>query len=59
MNDFSSLKKVELHLHLEGAAEPDFVREICVENDKEIPDILIRQEIINGAHLKNFLKFMR
>tara|TARA_B100001250_G_scaffold411412_1_gene440010 strand:- start:407 stop:1390 length:984 start_codon:yes stop_codon:yes gene_type:complete len=56
MNDFSSLKKVELHLHLEGAAEPDFVREICVENDKERPDIFDKEGNYKWDSFEEFLK---
>ncbi|MEM9010476.1 MAG: adenosine deaminase [Pseudomonadota bacterium] len=31
MSDWARLPKVELHLHLEGAAPPDFIRELAAE----------------------------
>ena len=31
MSDMARVKKVELHLHLEGAAQPDFIRQIAFE----------------------------
>ena len=39
MNSFELCKKVELHIHLEGAASPSFVREICQSSGKQIPEI--------------------
>ena len=39
MNSFSSCKKVELHIHLEGAASPQFVRELCNSSGVSIPEI--------------------
>ena len=39
MSLFARCKKVELHIHLEGAASPEFVREICYSSGMHIPDI--------------------
>ena len=39
MSSFALCKKVELHIHLEGAASPEFVRETCYNRGMEIPEI--------------------
>ena len=39
MSSFALCKKVELHIHLEGAASPEFVREICYSSGMQIPEI--------------------
>ncbi|MDG1802741.1 MAG: adenosine deaminase, partial [Paracoccaceae bacterium] len=36
---FQSIPKVELHLHLEGAADPDFVRQIASEKKIDVSGV--------------------
>ena len=56
MNKFTALKKVELHLHLEGAAEPDFVREICKDKKKSLPNIFNDAGSYKWSSFDEFLK---
>jgi len=56
MHSISSCKKVELHIHLEGAASPLFVRETCNSNGRHIPEIFDKTGNYNW---KNFDQFLR
>ena len=56
MSSFTSCKKVELHLHLEGAASPLFVRDICKINGTQIPEIFDRA---GNYKWQNFDQFLR
>ena len=55
MSSFTSCKKVELHLHLEGAASPQFVREICKSSGTQIPDIFDEAGNYNWQNFDQFL----
>ena len=55
MSAFALCKKVELHIHLEGAASPEFVRETCCSSGMEIPEIFDK----NGNYKwQNFDQFL-
>ena len=55
MSSFALFKKVELHIHLEGAASPEFVREICHSSGMQIPEIFDK----NGNYAwQNFDQFL-
>ena len=55
MNSFELCKKVELHIHLEGAASPLFVREICQSSGKEIPEIFDKSGNYDWQNFDQFL----
>ena len=55
MNSFTSCKKVELHLHLEGAASPHFVRDICKSSGTQIPEIFNEAGNYNWQNFDQFL----
>ena len=55
MNSFISCKKVELHLHLEGAASPHFVRDICKSSGTQIPEIFNEAGNYNWQNFDQFL----
>ena len=55
MSSFTSCKKVELHLHLEGAASPHFVREICHSIGMQIPEIFDKTGNYNWQSFDQFL----
>ena len=59
MSSFAQCKKVELHIHLEGAASPEFVRETCCSSGMEIQKSLIKVGTTNGRILINFLLHMK
>ena len=55
MSSFALCKKVELHIHLEAAASPEFVRETCCSSGMEIPEIFDK----NGNYKwQNFDQFL-
>ena len=56
MSSFTSCKKVELHLHLEGAASPHFVRDICKSSGTQIPEIFDKAGNYNWQNFDQFLK---
>ena len=56
MNSFALCKKVELHIHLEGAASPAFVREICQSNSKQIPEVFNKSGNYNWQNFDQFLR---
>ena len=56
MNSFELYKKVELHIHLEGAASPMFVREICQSGGKKIPEIFDERGNYNWHNFDQFLR---
>ncbi|PZO65940.1 MAG: adenosine deaminase [Paracoccus denitrificans] len=51
-----SLKKIELHLHLEGAAPPDFVRGLADQRGLAIPDIFDENGNYAWRDFSHFLK---
>ena len=55
MSSFTSCKKVELHLHLEGAASPEFVRETCYNSGMEIPEIFDKSGNYKWQNFDQFL----
>ena len=55
MSSFTSCKKVELHLHLEGAASPQFVRDICKSNFIQIPEIFDKAGNYKWQNFDQFL----
>ena len=55
MSSFTSCKKVELHLHLEGAASPHFVRDVCKSSGTQIPDIFDKAGNYNWQDFDQFL----
>ena len=56
MSSFELREKVELHIHLEGAASPSFVKEICQSSDKQIPEIFDRRGNYNWQNFDQFLR---
>ena len=56
MNSFGLCKKVELHIHLEGAASPAFVREICQKSSKQIPQVFDKSGNYNWENFDQFLQ---
>ncbi len=56
MSSFTSCKKVELHLHLEGAASPHFVRDICKSSGTQLPEIFDKAGNYNWQNFDQFLK---
>ena len=56
MKSFELCKKVELHLHLEGAASPSFVKEICQSSSKQIPEIFDKSGNYNWQNFDQFLR---
>ena len=56
MSSFTSCKKVELHLHLEGAASPHFVRDICKSSGTQLPEIFDQAGNYNWQNFDQFLK---
>ena len=56
MNSFELCKKVELHIHLEGAASPTFVRQICQSSGKQIPEIFDKKGNYNWQNFDQFLQ---
>ncbi len=55
MSDVESLPKVELHLHLEGAAPPEFIRTLAAEKNIELNGVFDAQ----GAYAwTNFAAFL-
>ena len=55
MNPFKLCKKVELHLHLEGAASPHFVRDICKSSGTQIPEIFDKAGNYKWQNFDQFL----
>ena len=55
MKSFELCEKVELHLHLEGAASPSFVKEICQSSGKQIPEIFDKSGNYNWQNFDQFL----
>ena len=55
MSAFALCKKVELHIHLEGAASPEFVREICYSSGIQIPEIFDKSGNYNWQNFDQFL----
>ena len=56
MSDFASLPKVELHLHLEGAAPPAFVRALAKEKHEDISGIFAEDGSYRYKDFWDFLK---
>ena len=55
MSSFALCKKVELHIHLEGAASPEFVRETCYNSGMEIPEIFDKSGNYKWQNFDQFL----
>ncbi|MBP7241587.1 adenosine deaminase [Amaricoccus sp.] len=56
MTDWAALPKVELHLHLEGAAPPGFIRTLAAEKGVDLSGIFAA----DGSYLwSNFAGFLR
>ncbi|RDW14846.1 adenosine deaminase [Paracoccus thiocyanatus] len=51
-----SLKKVELHLHLEGAAPPGFIRALAAEKHRDIGGIFDERGAYAWRDFKDFLR---
>ena len=56
MSSYTSFKKIELHLHLEGAASPHFVRDICKSSGTQIPEIFDKAGNYNWQNFDQFLR---
>lgn len=56
LSDFKSLKKVELHLHLEGAAPPPFIRILAGEKGLDLSGIF---DADGAYHWEDFAHFLR
>ena len=56
MKSFELCKKVELHIHLEGATSPSFVREICQSTGRKVPEIFDKAGNYNWQNFDQFLK---
>lgn len=55
MSNWKTIPKVELHLHLEGAAPPEFIREMAAEKNIALDGVFDQ----NGAYLwSNFAEFL-
>ena len=55
MSSFALCKKVELHIHLEGAASPEFVRETCYSSGMQIPEIFDKSGNYKWQNFDQFL----
>ena len=55
MSSFALCKKVELHIHLEGAASPEFVRETCYSSGMEVPEIFDKSGNYKWQNFDQFL----
>jgi len=54
--NFSEIPKTELHLHLEGAAPPEFIRQLAGEKGVNMEGVFDE----NGAYVwQNFVEFLR
>lgn len=56
MTDCRALPKVELHLHLEGAAPPDFIRTLAAEQRTDISGIFDETGAYKWADFAEFLR---
>lgn len=54
--NFQSLKKVELHLHLEGAAPPEFIRGLAKEKNMSIEGVFDENGAYSYTDFWDFLK---
>ena len=55
MSSCALCKKVELHIHLEGAASPEFVRETCYSSGMQIPEIFDKSGNYKWQNFDQFL----
>lgn len=55
MTDYRKMPKVELHLHLEGAAPPDFIRALAVEQQVDVSGIFDETGAYKWADFTEFL----
>jgi len=56
---WKTFPKIELHLHLEGAADPAFIRGSRKRNLLILAGFLMRLAPINTKDLASFCRFMR
>jgi|GEM_PF-4292480 len=56
---WKTFPKIELHLHLEGAADPAFIRGLAQEKSVDIGGIFDEKARINTADLMSFCRSMR
>lgn len=56
MTDWAALPKVELHLHLEGAAPPDFIRTLAAEQGADLSGLF---DARGGYAWSDFAGFLR
>lgn len=56
MTDWAALPKVELHLHLEGAAPPEFIRQLAAEQGVDLSGLFDRR---GGYAWTDFADFLR
>ena len=56
MTDWRALPKVELHLHLEGAAPPEFIRTLAAEKGVDLPGVF---DARGGYAWTDFAEFLR
>jgi len=56
MTDWASLPKVELHLHIEGAAPPDFIRQLADEQGTRLDGVFDADGAYQWDDFAGFLK---
>ncbi len=56
MTDWSKLPKTELHLHLEGAAQPDFIRMLAAEKSVDLSGVFDADGAYKWTDFAEFLK---
>ena len=56
MTDFKAMKKVELHLHIEGAAPPEFIRQLAREKNVDLRHVFDDDGSYKWADFAQFLK---
>lgn len=56
MSDWTETKKLELHLHLEGAAQPDFIRKLAAEKSVDLSSIFDADGHYDYPDFLGFLK---
>ena len=54
--DIETCPKIELHLHLEGAAPPHFIRQLSAEKNRDISGIFTKNGDYKFTNFGHFLK---